>query len=147
MYRYRATITNVVDGDTVDAVLDLQPIARVPINDEPGFLFDLGFSIYSPTCTAGAPVLYATRLRLARINTPETNRRDEREAGLVSEEFVRNWLEDRGNVVEIESTKAGKFGRYLAEITDHDGENLSDLLVEKGLAEWYPGAGPRESSE
>jgi micrococcal nuclease len=43
-YTYKATITNVVDGDTIDAVVDL------------------GFKIHT-----------TQRLRLAHVNTPERN--------------------------------------------------------------------------
>lgn len=145
MYRYRANITNVVDGDTVDVALQLSPQRELAKGDS--VFFDLGFSFYASLVDADRPSIFRTRLRISRINTPETNRTDEREAGLVSEAFVRSWLEERGNRVTVESRKTGKFGRYLAEIYDADGVNLSDLLVEKGLAEWYPGAGPLESSK
>lgn len=70
-------------------------------------------------------------IRLARVNTPEHGQPGCHEAT----EFVRRALLEAERV-EIVGGKAGKYGRYIAEI-EVDGENLSDLLLERGLAERY----------
>lgn len=66
MYRYRATVTRVVDGDTVDCNIDL------------------GFSV----------VLSNQRIRLHGIDTPESRTRDkeEKKYGLLSKAFLQKQL-------------------------------------------------------
>lgn len=108
-FSYKAKVVRVVDGDTLDATIDL------------------GFYLTA-----------RHRLRVARVNTPETNRPSEREAGLVSKAWVTDQIEGREVLVSTE--KADVFGRYLAEVWyDAGGQwvNLSDELLERGLAEPY----------
>jgi endonuclease YncB( thermonuclease family) len=103
-----------VDGDTVD------------------LLVDLGFTI-----------LVRTRFRLLGIDTPETNRRASREAGLAAQSFAES-LAPLGSEVLVRSHKTGEYGRWLAEICplDERGDPLpsvNEALVEAGHAERYPG--------
>lgn len=104
MYHYKAKVDRVVDGDTIDVVIDL------------------GF--YMTT---------KQRIRLYGINTPEV-RGKEKEAGLASKQFVIDYLADKE--ITIDTTKTGKFGRWLGVIYA-DGENVNNLLIKMGLAEVY----------
>ena len=110
-YRYLANCVRVVDGDTIDCDVDLGFHAFVKI-----------------------------RFRLARINAPELNSKDEGErfrakrAADVVSALVLN------KQIEIVSYKTEKFGRFLAEVYFGSGEellNLSDELIKGGLAEVY----------
>ena len=112
MYEYNATVDRVVDGDTVDVIVDL------------------GFSVMTKQC-----------LRVSRVDTPEV-RGPERPDGLVSKKFVEMVIPPGSPVVVMTTKdKKGKYGRYLAEILFHDGDgelmNLSNLLLEEGLAKQY----------
>lgn len=109
-YTRIATVRRIVDGDTLDVMVDC------------------GFRRYS-----------IERLRLARINTPET-RGEERQAGLVSKSFVEAAL-PIGSRIALVSTKEDAFGRWLSEVYYLDEmqveQNLSDALLANGLAETY----------
>lgn len=113
MYQYKAKVDRVVDGDTIDLIIDL------------------GFKITTHQ-----------RIRLAEINTPETYnvKRDSEEykKGIKSKEFVEKRLADNNNEVMIETSKlTGKYGRYIGTIWLGDNEvSLNKELVDKGLAEW-----------
>ena len=107
MYNYKATVKKIVDGDTIDVVIDL------------------GFKIYAEH-----------RLRLARINTPELKAKDEsvRASAIKAKEFVSNLLLNKE--VIITTSKTDIYGRYLAEVVV-DGKNVSDMLLENNLAVLY----------
>ncbi|MFH1523748.1 MAG: thermonuclease family protein [Chloroflexota bacterium] len=87
-------------------------------------------------------------VRFNGINTPEI-RGPSRPAGLKSKAYVEQAI-PVGSTVVVETYKAEKYGRYLADIhylpgsTDRDeirakGRLLNQELVEKGLAvEYYP---------
>lgn len=109
-YARTATVRRVVDGDTLDVMIDC------------------GFRRYS-----------VERLRLARINTPET-RGEKREDGLISKAFVEKVLPINSRIALI-STKEDAFGRWLSEVYYLDEmrveQNLSDVLLANGLAEIY----------
>ena len=108
MYEYTALVTKVIDGDTIDAEVDL------------------GFGIYTKR-----------RFRLAGIDTPEVRTRDKEEkaAGLESKKVVQDMI--LGKRITVQTDKAGKYGRYLAYIILSDGTNLNEYLVENGYAEEY----------
>jgi micrococcal nuclease len=110
MYNYKATIVNVVDGDTVDAIIDL------------------GFNIQ-----------IKERLRLYGIDTPEIRTKDleEKEKGFAAKDFVKEAILNKE--VMIDTTKGtGKFGRYLATIYyGENNTNLNEELLEKGYAKPY----------
>lgn len=89
------------------------------------------------------------RVRLKDINTPETNRKAEREAGLKSKKFVEDFVfdwqyidDESGNMsliaqpLLITTHKTGKFGRWIAEVVrESDGKILTEELLTNKLAE------------
>jgi len=111
MYNYTAKLDRVVDGDTMDVVIDM------------------GFKITTNQ-----------RIRLAYIDTPETFRRkhgsEEYKAGMAAKEFVIRRLEENQNTFIIDTMKnTGKYGRYIGIIKLADSETtLNDELVEAGHA-------------
>ena len=104
---FNAVIYNVVDGDTVDA------------------LIDLGFGVYTKQ-----------RLRLLGINASELNSKDasEREKATKAKDYLIS--EVLGKDVIIHSKSKDKYGRYLADIYVND-LNINDLLINKGIAKVY----------
>jgi micrococcal nuclease len=103
-YNYKATITNVVDGDTVDA------------------LVDLGFTVF-----------VQIRFRLNGIDTPELNSKvqEERKLALEAKQFVIDKCLNKK--VMIQSHKTDKYGRWLADIYV-DNYNLNQQLLDEQLA-------------
>ena len=133
---YRITaIEKVVDGDTVDAVIDL-----------------------------GFDVRFCGRIRLLGIDTPESRTRDleEKFYGKLSTAALKSWLHwaivsDRDDI-EIklrcpEADSRGKFGRILGELWINctaDGQefsgwtNLNKWMCESGYAVGYFGGSKEE---
>ena len=112
MYEYRAEVVRWVDGDTVDCVVDL-----------------------------GFTVLCRIRFRLYGVNTPETNRIASREAGKAAQAFAQG-LAPVGSMVQVHSTRTGKYGRWLAVVYPLDGDGLAlpsvnDALLKAGHAVPY----------
>jgi len=111
MYTYHATVDRVVDGDTMDLIIDL------------------GFKITTNQ-----------RIRLRGINTPETYNvkkdSEEYKKGMEAKEYVLKRMEENQNKVIIETEKdVGKYGRYIGIIRMADSDqSLNDELVNKGLA-------------
>lgn len=111
MYQYKAKIDRIVDGDTIDIIVDL------------------GFKITTNQ-----------RIRLKGINTPETYNvkrdSDEYKKGTIAKEFVMKRITENNSEALIETDKdTGKYGRYIATIWLADSEiSLNDELVEKGFA-------------
>ena len=105
-YTYRAEIVEVYDGDTVTARVDL-----------------------------GFRVSVMVRVRLSRINAPEV-RGAERERGLRSRDWLRERLIGEKVILRTEKDKQEKFGRWLGEIWDDEGECINDTLVLLGLANY-----------
>lgn len=113
MYKYRATLDRVVDGDTVDVIIDL------------------GFDVH-----------LKARIRLYGINTPEIRTRDleEKERGLAAKFRVEELLKDRNLILQSREYNKGKYGRILADIivVDPEGQvNINNLLLEEGHAVKY----------
>lgn len=110
-YQYSAVILDVYDGDTVTAEVDL------------------GFS-----------VKMKMKIRLAEIDTPEI-RGEERPAGLIVRDYVRELLLGKEVMIETIKDKTGKYGRYLAFIyipqEDEFFLNLNEHLVQEGMATRY----------
>ena len=102
-------IAKVVDGDTVDAILDL------------------GFGIR-----------IKQRLRLIGIDTPEIASKDavEKERARAAREFTKAWC-GRQATIRARTTKEEKYGRYLAELVGDDGALLTAELVAATLARRY----------
>lgn len=106
-YKFNSVCIKVVDGDTIDCVVDL------------------GFNISQKI-----------RFRLARINAPEINSpiEETRIKAQEAKNFVSTSILSKKII--IESKKTEKYGRYLAEVF-YDGKNLNDELLQQGLAEKY----------
>ena len=111
MYIYNAKCLRVVDGDTVDAQIDL------------------GFDTHK-----------IIRIRLVGINAPESRTRDleEKERGLAAKARVKQILKDNINEFILHSQGVGKYGRCLGEIYIGD-SNLNDQLIQEGHATSYDG--------
>ena len=116
MYEYYVRkVENVVDGDTIDV------------------LIDLGFDI-----------LFASRVRLAGIDTPESRTKDlkEKALGLESKEYLKKALKDAKSVV-IKTEKmdsSEKYGRILGWIyVNDDTVSLNDMMINDGYAWGYLG--------
>ena len=106
-------ILRVIDGDSVVAQLSR----------------DVGFH---------GVLTFQQRLRLNRINAAPADTPDGQRATL----FVQTWVL-RG-LLSIDTVKPYKFGdEWMAEVTDGNGVNLSDDLVQHGLAAHWDGTGPR----
>ena len=119
MFEYKLKVTRVVDGDTVDG------------------LIDLGFNTF-----------VKKRIRLYGINAPETRTRDaeEKKKGIECKKRLSDIIEDKENEVILKSHGVGKFGRCLGELSymteDEEGEyevNINQSLVNEKLAEEYFG--------
>jgi micrococcal nuclease len=110
MYDYQAKITNVVDGDTVDAEVDL-----------------------------GFTVKVLVRFRLAGINTPEVTGVEKVEGKRVKE-IVKAELLDKQVILKSSKIGKGvvtdKYGRWLARIFLND-VDYNQSLVDRGMAVVY----------
>ena len=116
MYEYYVRkVENVVDGDTIDV------------------LIDLGFDI-----------MFKSRVRLAGIDTPESRTRDlaEKALGLESKEYLKKALKDAKSII-IKTEKMNsseKYGRILGWLYIN-GETVSvnDMMINDGYAWGYLG--------
>jgi micrococcal nuclease len=116
MYTYKATVDEIIDGDTVDVTVDL------------------GFSTYK-----------SARLRLNKIDTPETRtRRDkEKKAGKLVEEFLKKLLKGESLTIKTSKDLKGSFGRYLADLYIEDIDiSINQYLLNKGYAREYISGAP-----
>ena len=116
MYEYYVRkVENVVDGDTIDV------------------LIDLGFDI-----------LFQSRVRLAGIDTPESRTKDlkEKALGLESKEYLKKALKDAKSVV-IKTEKmdsSEKYGRILGWVyINGDTVSINDVMINDGYAWGYLG--------
>ena len=119
MYNYKINLLRVVDGDTIDAEIDL-----------------------------GFDIKVKKRIRFLGINTPEcrTKNLEEKSRGLAAKDRVKQLLDGCKNLT-LQSHGVGKFGRCLGEIMLDmvDGqekltlESLNELLIKEGHAVEYHG--------
>ena len=109
MYTYKAKLDRVVDGDTIDAHINL-----------------------------GFDITIHKRIRLAGIDTPESRTRDleEKARGLASKDRLAELLE--GGEFILESKEVGKYGRVLGTLHVED-LNVNETLVQEGFAVEYWG--------
>ena len=116
---YRAKLDRVVDGDTVDT------------------LIDVGFDIW-----------FKKRIRFMGLDTWESRTRDleEKKLGKLAKERTRQLLEDvssKSGYFRLKSHGLGKYGRVLGEIfiMDKDGKqwNVNETLIAEGHAYVYDG--------
>ena len=119
MYVYKIELIRVIEGDTIDAYIDL------------------GFS-----------VKVKKRIRLHGINTPESRTRDleEKAKGLAAKDRLKAILEGAKSI-QLNSFGVGKYGRCLGELHVDmlDGKdcltltNVNQLLITEGHAVAYHG--------
>jgi len=109
MYEYRAKLIKIIDGDTIDAKIDL------------------GFDVW-----------VKKRIRFLGINAPETRTRDlqEKQEGLKVKSRLEALLDASEGVFTLKSHGVGKYGRVLGEIFINE-TNINDLLLEEGLVTKY----------
>jgi len=118
-YIYRAKLDRVVDGDTVDA------------------LIDVGFNIW-----------FKKRIRFKGVDTWESRTRnlEEKALGLKAKARTKELLEkvsSKSGYFRIKSYGLGKYGRVIADvfIEDKDGKqwNINQTLISEGHAYVYDG--------
>ena len=111
-YNYDVEVKRVVDGDTVDVMIDL------------------GFNTH-----------IKRRVRMYGIDTPESRTRDleEKKKGLAAKERLKEILAS-DNII-MKSHGKGKYGRILGEMyVEKDQEiSVNDILVREGHAKKYFG--------
>ena len=118
MYEYKATVTRVIDGDTIDVDIHL------------------GFDV----------VLSKQRIRLYGIDTPEsrTRNKEEKIRGLISKDYVKDNCYV-GSTIRLQSRERGKFGRILGVIyKDGDTISINQKMIEEGFAVPYTGGNKEE---
>jgi len=113
MYEYTCKVERVVDGDTIDVILDL-----------------------------GFDILYKSRVRLYGIDTPESRTRnlDEKARGKMASAFLKEAI-DNGTKVVIQTKlkdSRGKFGRVLGDVVV-DGININQSMIDNYHAAAYFG--------
>ena len=102
-YRYRAELDRVVDGDTLDVVIDLGFYIRIK-----------------------------ERIRLEGVDTPVwcSAGLGGIQKGLEAKEYVERRLNENGNRMMIETRKLGKWRRWLAKVYLLDtGRTLNEELI------------------
>ena len=118
-YIYRAKLERVVDGDTIDA------------------LIDVGFDIW-----------IKKRIRYKGIDTWESRTKDldEKKLGIAAKERNKELLEavsSKPGIFRLKSHGVGKYGRVLGEIFVKDTEgieyNINQTLIDEGHAYVYDG--------
>ena len=113
-FSYRVNkVTKVIDGDTIDVIIDL-----------------------------GFDIMYKSRVRLFGIDTPESRTRDlvEKKYGLMSKDFLKDKLKNAEKIVikTHKGEETGKFGRILGEIFC-DNVNINQQMCDVGHAVAYYG--------
>ena len=140
MWEYSAKIIRVVDGDTVDAILILEPQQLIKMGESGALWWDFGFYFFAPVADAQRLPRTIQRFRLAGIDAPEV-RGEERQAGLASAEVLKKFIATEeareGGGIKIRSEKKGKYGRYLGTLLTSDGVNLNEELIRVGHATRY----------
>ena len=105
MYNYRATVLRVVDGDTVD------------------LLIDLGFNIS-----------IKVRGRLAYVNTPERGHDDLNLATETCASLLQENIDSDG-YVSVKTTKTGKYGRWIVDIQGVMGNFGANVMTQRDWSE------------
>ena len=121
-FSYRINkVTKIVDGDTIDVLLDM-----------------------------GFDIKYQSRVRLFGIDTPEsrTRNKEEKIRGLLSKSYLKNQLK-KANKLTIKTHKGsetGKFGRILGEVWCFD-TNVNQKMIEEHHAVEYHGQSKEEIAQ
>ena len=113
-FSYRINkVTKVVDGDTIDVIMDM-----------------------------GFDIMYKSRVRLFGIDTPESRTRnlDEKKRGLLAKKYLQEALK-AGSKLSIKTYKdneTGKCGRILGDVFI-DGKSINAQMVKDFMAVPYTG--------
>jgi len=113
MYTYHATLDRVVDGDTLDAIIDL------------------GFDTFKKV-----------RVRMMGMDAWESRTRDKEEKvkGLAAKFRLIEILKNNEDKFIIVSHGVGKYGRCLGEIyVEESGDSVNNQLISEGHAKEYYG--------
>jgi endonuclease YncB( thermonuclease family) len=115
-------VVRIIDGDSFEAQLTR----------------DIGFH---------GTVTFRQRLRLNRINAPALKSPNGLSAKALFFDLAFSVPGASSPLlVRIDTVKPYKYGdEWMAEVTLSDGTNVSDVLVERGLAVYWDGTGPRPS--
>ncbi len=107
---YQAELDRIIDGDTLDCILDL------------------GFDVK----------LHKQRVRLHGIDTPESRTRDlaEKKLGLAAKKRLGELCQGK---FKVKSLGKGKYGRILGIPYTEDGEDICQILIKEGHAVEYSG--------
>ena len=110
MYKYNAKLIRVIDGDTVDAMIDL------------------GFNVW-----------VKKRIRLYGIDTPETRTKDleEKKAGLAAKDRLGELMKQSDYEFILKSYGVGKYGRCLGELFIESEISVNQMLINEGHAKVY----------
>jgi micrococcal nuclease len=98
-------VNRIVDGDTVELVVDL-----------------------------GYTITVTDRFRMDGYDAPETFRpriKGEREAGLMVKSFLEDILYGNKDKLFVQTRKTGKYGRYIATVFIEGGVKTVNILVEE----------------
>jgi len=121
MFDYNCKVKRIVDGDTLDAYIDL------------------GFDVWT-----------TKRIRFMGINTPESRTRDltEKRYGKGAKHRLVAMLEGNDNKFIVRSHGTGKFGRVLGELYIPEFEcSVNEQMISEGHAVAYFGGSKQEVKE
>lgn len=112
---YEAEVLKVIDGDTLDLMIDL------------------GFDVH-----------HRVRVRLYGLNTPESRTSDdaEKERGLIAKNYTSDWVKKSDRIfIKTVKDKTEKYGRILAQIYADEKCTicLNEDLIKSGNAVEYFG--------
>jgi len=111
-YIYKIEVLRVIDGDTIDAEIDL-----------------------------GFDISIQKRIRLHGINAPEVRTRDKEEKarGYKAKEYLESIIKQQNNVLYLKSMDKGKYGRCIGILFEVDFDNCSinDDMIHEGHATPY----------
>ena len=113
-FSYRINkVTKIIDGDTIDVILDL-----------------------------GFDILHKSRVRLFGIDTPEsrTRNKEEKKRGLISKAFLKDKIKlaKKLTIKTHKGSETGKFGRILGDVFI-DGKSINAQMVKDFMAVPYTG--------
>jgi len=118
MFEYNCKVKKIVDGDTLDAYIDL------------------GFDVW-----------VTKRIRFMGIDTPEARTRDkvEKRYGKGAKHRLAEMLKQNENVFTLKSHGTGKFGRVLGELfVDAFKNSVNSQMITEGHAVAYFGGSKQE---
>ena len=113
MREYKVKVNDVVDGDTIDVVIDL------------------GFDIFTNK-----------RVRLDGIDCPESRTTDlhEKKLGVEAKEYLKQLLGNARNItMKVIPSVHEKYGRILGQLYTDSNISVNDMLVSNGYAWSYDG--------